>query len=58
MAGTLTLDYALWANVISRLEVRCDRDLSQKTDGALFDLRSGGGAKLIQTVAFNVIYKF
>jgi len=58
MAATLTADYALWANVISRLEIRWDHDLSQATDGSLFDTRGAGGAKNLTTLALNVIYKF
>jgi hypothetical protein len=58
MAATLTTDYALWANVISRLEFRYDHDLSNKSDGALFDTRAGAAAKNMMTVALNVIYKF
>ncbi len=58
MAATATVDYSLWANVISRLELRWDHDLSQKTDGSLFDTRAGGGAKNLYTLALNVIYKF
>ena len=58
MAATLTTDYSLWANVVSRLEFRYDHDLSNKSDGALFDTRAGAGAKNIMLVALNVIYKF
>jgi hypothetical protein len=59
LAATLTTDYALWANVVSRLELRWDHDCSNKTDGSLFDLRSGAVASKNQVlVALNVIYKF
>ena len=58
MAATLTADYSLWANVISRVEARWDHDLSNKSDGSLFDTRAGGGAKNMMTLALIVIYKF
>jgi hypothetical protein len=60
-AVTLTADYALWANVISRLEFRWDRSLSgDRPYGG--DLVLGAGAAPDQrnalTAALNVIYKF
>ena len=58
MAATLDVDYNLWANVVSRLEVRWDHDLSKRNDGALFDTAAGNGAKNQYLVALNVIYKF
>jgi hypothetical protein len=65
---TTTLDYSLWENVISRVEVRWDHQLSGGVadanggfDGGVF----GGGAGAIGnadknavTVALNLIYKF
>jgi len=65
-AATLTADYSLWANVLSRLELRWDHDLSQRSDGALFD---GSGRvfgetaflnsrKNLFTIALNLVYKF
>ena len=56
VAGTLTLDYALWANVITRLEYRYDRDLSHGRN-----LPGGPGTtgyNSAQLLALNVIYKF
>jgi hypothetical protein len=66
LAGTFTLDYSLWANVLSRLELRWDHDLSQRSDGALFD---GSGTvfgetafvnnrKNLITIALNLVYRF
>lgn len=49
---TGTLDYALWANAITRLEVRWDYDLSG--NGIFLD----GTADNALSVALNVIYKF
>ena len=52
-----TVDYALWANVISRAEIRWDSDVSGSSGaGGVF----GGAAneKNAVTVALNVIYKF
>lgn len=48
---TLTADYSLWANVISRAEVRWDRSFN---DERPFD----GNDKNAVTVAANLIYKF
>lgn len=47
---TLTADYSLWANVISRAEVRWDHAF----EGAPYD----GDDKNALTVAANLIYKF
>ncbi len=49
---TGTLDYSLWANAITRLEVRWDTDLSEK--GTFID----GTATSAISLALNVIYKF
>lgn len=50
MGYTLTLDYALWANVVSRLEFRWDHNL----DGVeYFDGQSND-----YSLALNLIYKF
>ena len=65
-AATLTADYSLWANVLSRLELRWDHDLSQRSDGTLFDGRGTlfgetiplSGRKNLFTVALNLVYKF
>lgn len=47
---TGTIDYSLWANVISRLEARWDRDL----DGSNF----GDNDKHDLSLAANIIYQF
>lgn len=49
---TGTIDYALWANAITRLEVRWDYDMSE--NGIFLD----GEADNALSVALNVIYKF
>ena len=49
---TATLDYTLWANAITRLEFRWDRDLGG--NGAFLDGTKDNAASL----ALNVIYKF
>ena len=48
---TLTADYSLWANVISRLEFRWDHSFNGKAYNA-------GSDKNAMTVAANIIYKF
>jgi hypothetical protein len=54
---TGTLDYSLWANVVSRLEARWDHSLtSDRPYGGTAD--DPGGQKNAFTVALNVIYKF
>lgn len=53
---TGTVDYALWANVISRAEIRWDSDISGSPSNVF-----GGAAtdeKNSVTVALNIIYKF
>jgi len=62
LAATLTLDYSLWANVITRLEYRWDHDLSagrnlpgNANSGAVPATAGNNNAQLI---ALNVIYKF
>lgn len=52
LSETLTLSYALWANVITRGEFRWDHDLA----GASFG--NGGGEKNAFSLAMNVIYLF
>ena len=51
ISATVTLDYALWANVISRLEYRWDHD----TSGGRHFASARNNANLL---ALNVIYKF
>jgi hypothetical protein len=59
LALTGTVDYSLWANVITRLELRWDHDLSARADGAMFDTAAGNfAAKNLVTLALNVIYRF
>jgi hypothetical protein len=56
----------LWANVLSRLEFRWDRDLSQRSDGALFDgnVRDFDESDFLNTrknlftIALNLVYRF
>ena len=55
---TGTLDYSLWANVISRLEVRWDHSL---TGDRPYNVAAGAppdGLKNVVTLALNVIYNF
>jgi hypothetical protein len=55
-AATATLDYSLWANVITRLEFRWDTALTG--GGAGVSRPYGVSDKNAMTVAANVIYKF
>ena len=62
LAATLTADYQLWANVVSRLEYRLDKDVS---GGRHFAGNQNGvtgaagvGANNQHLVALNIIYKF
>ena len=50
---TSNLDYALWANVLTRFEVRWDRDLEGKSYGNFGSLKENN----VSLVA-NVVYKF
>lgn len=50
---TSNLDYALWANVITRLEVRWDKDLEGRSYGDLGNLRANN-----VSIIANVVYKF
>jgi hypothetical protein len=55
MSLTGTFDYSLWANVISRVELRWDHDLtSQKNGFGPYGFDDNNA----YTVALNVIYKF
>ena len=56
VAATVTLDYALWANVITRLEYRLDRDVSGGRN--LPGSTAATGYSNAQLLALNVIYKF
>src|SRR6266516_2958687 len=54
---TGTLDYALWANVVSRLEARWDHSLTgDRPFGGT--AAAPGGEKNVVTLALNLIYKF
>jgi hypothetical protein len=57
MGLTGTIDYSLWANVVSRVEVRWDHSLTgdRPYGGTAAAL---GGQKNVVTVALNIIYKF
>lgn len=57
LSETFTVDYSLWANVITRAEFRWDRNLaSDKTYGGLAGVADGDRNAF--TVAANIIYKF
>lgn len=51
IASTLTLDYSLWDNVVTRAEVRWDHSLSN-------DRPYGNNEKNAVTLAANIVYKF
>ncbi len=53
---TGTIDYSLWANVISRVEVRWDHSLTGDTPYG--GTAAASTQKNVVTVALNVIYKF
>jgi hypothetical protein len=53
LSGVGTLDYSLWANVISRLEFRWDHSLS----GQHLFLQNGSRLNAF-SLALNLIYKF
>jgi hypothetical protein len=53
--ATLTADYALWANVISRVEFRWDHSLNGDRP---FKTDVGSGHKNSYTLALNLIYNF
>jgi len=56
---TGTIDYSLWKNVISRIEVRWDHSLSADRPYNLpVDNPPASGEKNVVTVALNVIYSF
>jgi hypothetical protein len=51
--STLTLDYSLWANVVTRAEFRWDR--AANFNSQIF---GNGGKANDYSLALNVIYKF
>lgn len=54
ISNTFTVDYSLWANVISRAELRWDHSLT----GDLLYGKGAGNQKNAFTLAANIIYKF
>jgi len=60
LATTITADYQLWANVISRLEYRLDHDCSggRSLPGNVNSGAAAGGNNNAHLVALNLIYKF
>ena len=60
LATTITADYQLWANVISRLEYRWDHDLSAGSHlpGNVNSGAVAGGNNNAHLIALNLIYKF
>ena len=60
LATTITADYQLWANVISRLEYRWDHDLSggAHLPGNVNSGAVAGGNNNAHLIALNLIYKF
>jgi hypothetical protein len=57
LGNTLTLDYALWKNVISRLEYRLDSAVSGSTGGAN-PLDVFNGQKNDHSLTMNIVYLF
>jgi len=57
LGNTLTLDYALWKNVISRLEYRLDSAVSGAT-GAANPLDVFNGQKNDHSLTVNIVYLF
>lgn len=58
LAGTLTADYALWANVVTRLEYRIDHDLTGNAGKAGYTSVGTPSRNNAHLFALNVIYKF
>lgn len=58
-ANTFTVDYALWANVITRAEFRWDHDLSgNRSNFGNVDTSAASYANNALSLALNVIYQF
>jgi hypothetical protein len=55
VAGTVTVQYDLWENVLSRLELRWDHDA---TGGTSYTSANNGMMKNAYMIALNMIYKF
>lgn len=59
LSNTVTLDYKLWENVITRAEVRHDRDLSNSGEyGSGGVAVAGNSLKNNLTFGLNVVYQF
>ena len=60
LATTITLDYQLWANVLSRLEYRWDHDCSAGAHlpGNVNSGVAAGGLNNAHLVALSLVYKF
>lgn len=60
LANTFTVDYSLWANVITRAEFRWDHDLtgSHSAFGTTSGAAANGMANNALSLALNVIYQF
>jgi len=65
LSETVTVDYSLWDNVISRVELRWDHSLSSDrpfggtaAGSAAFGIPGGAHNKNAVSVALNMIYKF
>jgi hypothetical protein len=57
-AATLTADYALWANVVSRAELRWDHSMSGDKPYGGSTAGAAGDRRNAVTAALNLIYKF
>ena len=55
---TGTIDYSLWANVISRLEVRWDHSLTSDRPYGNVSADGPDALRNVVTIALNVIYNF
>lgn len=58
LTTTLTLDYKLWANVVSRLEYRWDHDLNKNGGNHFAAGGPGTGQNNEHLFALNIAYKF
>ena len=58
LSATLTADYSLWANVITRAEFRWDHSLNSVAPFNSVGTGTVGDERNAMTVALNVIYKF
>ena len=58
MSETLTLSYSLWANVLTRAEMRFDHDLTGRDGGPAAFGGGAAGSKDALSFALNVVYTF